>query len=134
MSEGQKSLKIAGAKRCRNPKEVDTQGSKREKGREKKNTVATGKKGRGCRERDERAQKRSDPNGLLEGRKSLEKAKAKTSPGRKKRKESAGREKKRGGKKFESAYWPVSQEPGNQFRRDFGGVPEEEGWEKEGKS
>ena len=121
-------------KQKRHGRPNEKESSKREKEREKKNTVATGRKGRGCRERDERAQKRSDPNGLLEGRKSLEKAKAKTSPGRKKRKESAGREKKRGGKKFESAYWPVSQEPGNQFRRDFGGVPEEEGWEKQRKS
>ena len=66
---------------------------KRERERKKKHGC-DGEKGAGMlRKRDERAQKRSDPNGLSEGRKSLKKAKAKTSPGRKKRKESAGREK-----------------------------------------
>ena len=69
------------------------------------------------------AKKRSVSNGLSEGRKSLKKAKAKRC-----RKEGKGRralgEKKgeKREKKFESAYWPVSQEPGNQFRGGSGGV------------
>ena len=42
--------------------------------------------------------------------------------GEKKRRALGEKKGEKRGKKFESAYWPVSQEPGNQFRGGSGGV------------